>query len=112
MTRIRNSSAFGIVFSVVFAIVYVIAVEKNLALVTYHPALGEFGMGVQAPQDGPAMYWYGWLATSAIAAFAAALVAAWLPENMTKRLWPALAWLVPVVVMAAFCYLLRSYFLR
>ncbi len=112
MMPLRASPAFGIVFSVVFAIVYVIAVEKNIALITYHPAIGEFGWGAQQPKDGPAMYWYGWLATSGIAAYAAGFAAAWLPESIAKRLWSGLAWLVPMVVMAAFCYLLRNYFLR
>jgi hypothetical protein len=112
MTPLRASPAFGIVFAVVFAIVYVIAVEKNIALVTYHPAIGEFGFGVQAPKDGPAMYWYGWLATSGLVAFAAAFAAALLPQGLTKRLWPGLTWQVSVIVMVAFCYLLRSYFLR
>ena len=26
--------------------------------------VGEWGLGVEKPRDGPAMYWYGWLATS------------------------------------------------
>jgi hypothetical protein len=112
VTPLRSSPAFGIVFSVVFAIVYVIAVEKNFALITYHPALGEFSWGAQQPKDGPAMYWYGWLATSSIAAFVAGFVAAWLPQGLVKRLWSGLAWVVPAVVMVAFCYLLRNYFLR
>lgn len=112
MTLLRNSPAFGIVFAVVFAIVYVIAVEKNIAMFTYHPAIGEFGLGTQAPKDGPAMYWYGWLATSGIVAFVAAFVAALLPQGLTKRLWPGLTWLVSVIVMVAFCYLLRGYFQR
>ena len=64
MTPPRSFPAFAIVFAVVFAVVYVIAVEENYALFTYHPAIGEFGAGVQQPKDGPAMYWYGWLATS------------------------------------------------
>lgn len=112
MTPARASPVFGIVFSVVFAIVYVIAVEKNFALFTYHPAIGEFGIGAQPSRDGPAMYWYGWLATSGIAAGVAGFVATWIPESLVKRLWPGLTWLVPFIVMVAFCYLLRNYFLR
>jgi len=112
MTPLRNSPAFGIVFAVVFAIVYVIAVEKNIAMFTYHPAIGEFDLGTKPSRDGPAMYWYGWLATSGIVAFVAAFAAALLPQGLTKRLWPGLTWLVSVIVMVAFCYLLRGYFLR
>ena len=104
--------AFVVVFAVVFAVTYVISVESNLALFTYHPALAEWGAGVEKGRDGPAMYWFGWLATSTIAAGLAGAVATWLPENVTRRLWPGLAWVAAVGAMIAFCYLLREYFLR
>ena len=105
-------SAFAIVFAVVFSVVYVVAAENNYALLTYHPAVGEWGAGVEKPRDGPAMYWYGWLATSGIIAGIAGAVAAWLPAGVAARLWPGLTWTVPVGVMLAFCYLLRQFFLR
>ena len=112
MTPARTFPAFAIVFAVVFAVVYVIAVEGNYALFTYHPAIGEFGAGVEKPKDGPAMYWYGWLATSGIAASVAGLLACFLPEGLMRRLWSGWTWVVPVVVMTVFCYLLRNFFLR
>ena len=112
MTPARTFPAFAIVFAVVFAVVYVIAVEGNYALFTYHPAIGEFGAGVEKPKDGPAMYWYGWLATSGIAASVAGLLACFLPEGLRRRLWSGWTWVVPVVVMTVFCYLLRNFFLR
>lgn len=108
----RSFSAFAIVFAVVFAVVYVIAVENNYALFTYHPAIGEWAAGVEKPRDGPAMYWYGWLATSGIIAAGAGLLAAWLPEGIARRLWPGWSWAVPVGVMVAFSYFLREFFLR
>jgi hypothetical protein len=112
MTPPRPTPSFAIVFAVVFSVVYVIAVENNYALFTYHPATGEFGAGVEKPRDGPAMYWYGWLATSGIIALIAGLAATWLPDSVTRRLWPGWSWVVPAVVMAVFCYLLRNFFLR
>jgi hypothetical protein len=108
----RSFSTFSTVFAVVFAIVYVIAVEKNFALFTYHPAIGEFGAGAQKPVDGPAMYWYGWLATSGIAATLAGLLACLLPESLARKLWSGWAWVVAIAVMLVFCYLLRNFFLR
>jgi len=108
----RSFPVFGIVFAVVFALVYVVSVESNYALFTYHPAIGEWGAGVQKGRDGPAMYWYGWLATSGIAAALAGAAAALLPESVARRLWSGWAWIVAVGVMAAFCYLLRNFFLR
>ena len=112
MTPPRSFAAFAIVFAVVYAIVYVVAVEQNYALFTYHPANGEFGAGVQQPKEGPAMYWYGWLATAGIAAFLAGALAALLPESVTRRLWSGWTWVAALAVMAAFCYILRIYFLR
>lgn len=112
MTPPRSSSAFAIAFAVVYAVVYVVAVEMNYALVTYHPALGEFALGVQPPRDGPAMYWYGWLATAGISATVAGLLARLLPESLAQRLWPGWTWVTALAVMLVFCYLLRGFFLR
>lgn len=112
MTPPRRFGAFAIVFAVAYAIAYVVAVESNYALFTYHPAIGEFGAGVQKPKDGPAMYWYGWMGTAGIVAAIAGLAAAALPESVTRRLWPGLTWLVAIGVMIAFCYFLKGFFLR
>jgi hypothetical protein len=102
----------AVAFGVVFAIAYVIAVDGNYALFTYHPAIGEFGAGVQKGRDGPAMYWYGWMATSGIVASAAAALAAVLPESATRRLWPGLTWLVALAAMAVLAWDLRQFFLK
>ena len=112
MTPSRSFSAFATVFAVVFAIVYVVAVEKNYALFTYHPAVGEFGPWVEKPKGGPAMYWYGWLATSGIAAFIAGMIAALLPESVRQRLWSGWSWVAAIGAMIVTSYMLREYFLR
>ena len=103
---------FAIVFAMVYALIYALAVWQNYALFTYHPALNEFGFGVQKPKDGPAMYWYGWLATAGIAASIAGFVACLVPDTAARRLWPGLAWLVPLCAMLFFVWLLRGYFFR
>ena len=112
MTPPRSFPVFAIVFAVVYAVAYAICVEKNLALFTYHPAINEFGAGVQKAKEGPAMYWYGWMSTAGIAALLAGLVASRLPEQLTRRLRSGWSWIVPLGVMLFFCYLLRNYFLR
>ena len=108
----RVFPVFAIVFAVVYALTYALAVWKNYALFTYHPALNEFGFGVQKPKDGPAMYWYGWMATAGIAGALAGSVACLVPGTVARRLWPGLAWLGPLCAMLFFAWLLRGYFLR
>ena len=105
---------FGIAFAAAFAVLYVLSVEYNWALFTYHAASEEFGFLVQKPKDGgPAMYWYGWLATSAIGAFFIAAVAAAIARGAPRlRTGCNLSWGIPLVVMVAFVYILRRYFLR
>lgn len=107
-----SRAAFAITFACVFSVLYVICVEYNLALVTYHPAIKEFEFLTTPPKTGPAMWWYGWLLTSAVGAAIAGGLAALLPASVTQHLWPGLAWLVPLAVLAVFCYLLRGFFLR
>ena len=102
----------AIVFAAVYALAYVIAVWKNLALFTYHPVTGTLGFGVEKSQDGPAMYWFGWIAMAAIPALAAAGLAALVPGDSALRAKTAWAWIVPLAVLVFFAYLLRGYFLR
>jgi len=40
------------------------------------------------------------------------LAACLLPEQAARRLWPGLAWIVPLCAMLFFAWLLRDYFLR
>jgi hypothetical protein len=103
---------FAIVFAVAYSVAYVLSVLNNYALFTYHPAIGEFGAGVQKGRDGPAMYWFGWLATSGIVACAAGAVATVLPESATRRLAPGLIWVVALIAMAVLAYDLRQFFLK
>ena len=105
-------SVFVTVFAAVYAVIYLIAVEKNYALFTYHPALAEFGWGVQAAKDGPAMYWYGWMATAGIAALVVAMIASLVPKRAAELLAPSWAWAVPLAVLVAFAWLLRGFFFR
>ncbi len=100
------------VFSIAFVVLYYLAVQYNLALFTYHPRLKQFGFLVQPVRAGPAMYWYGWLLTSALGALAIAALSLMVPERWTARIWPALTWLAPLAVIVLFVILLRGYFLR
>ena len=111
MNAPRSFGFLAIVFAVVYAVVYVIAVWQNYALFTYHPVPGTITPGVVKSFDGPAMYWYGWIATGAVGALVACLIACLVPENLAKRVSSAWSWAVPLGVLFFFAYLLRNYFL-
>jgi hypothetical protein len=98
------------VFAAAFAVIYVLAVEGNWALFTYHPKIGEWGWFAQQPKIGPPMYWYGWLATSTLGATATSLIAWPLVRRWSVQFW--LGWAAPLAVMFIFCYLFRGFFLR
>ena len=98
------------IFAAAFAVIYVLAVQMNWALFTYHPKLGEWDWLVQPARTGPPMYWYGWLATSALGAAAVSLVSWPLLRRWPAQLW--LGWTVPLVIILIFVYLFRDFFLR
>lgn len=103
---------FAVTFAVVYAVVYYFAVDRNWALFSYGPAVGEWTALTRAASAGPTMYWYGWMTTAAIAGALAGLAACLLPVRVTRYLWPDFAWLVPLGAMAAFAYLLSGYWTR
>jgi hypothetical protein len=98
------------IFAAAFAVIYVLSVEANWALVTYHPRINEWEWLTKPSKSGPAMYWYGWLATSFLAASAISLLALPLTRRWQPPVW--IGWAVPLAVMVVFVYLLRSFFLR
>ena len=100
------------VFGIAFAVIYIASVYFNLALLTYHPQLVQWGVLVQAPKQGPAMYWYGWLLTAGLGAGAIAALSLALPARPFDRIWSILVWVVPLVMIAVIMYILRVYFLR
>jgi hypothetical protein len=98
------------IFTAAFALVYVFAVEQNWALFTYHPRTGAFEWLTKPAVNGPAMHWFGWIGTSALAATAISLAALPLTRRWAPPVW--IGWAIPLAVMITFLYLLRSFFLR
>jgi hypothetical protein len=110
---IRNSQRFRvfvITFAAVYAAVYYVVLVNNWPLFSYGPAVGEWTLFNHGASDGPTMYWYGWIVTSAIAAAIIAALVSLLPEQLGRRLWPGLAWLIPLGAIAAIFHLLGGYF--
>jgi hypothetical protein len=102
---------FATVFAVAYAVVYVVAIEQNYALITYHPVLNEFGLLTEPVRAELAMYWYGWMATAGIAALLLGVMAGFIPESVTRRLWSGWSWVIPVAMMLVVSYIHRGYFI-
>jgi hypothetical protein len=102
------------VFAVVFVVLYVVAMDNNLALVTYFPRIRHWlPLAAVLPQSaGPGMYWYGWLATSAIGAAGCAALALLVPVNLLSSVARRAAWITPIGVMLAVVYILRGWFVH
>jgi hypothetical protein len=103
---------FAVTFAAVYSAVYYLALVNNWALFSYGPAVGEWMLFNHLASAGPTMYWYGWIATSALAGAVAGLITCFLPGNFGSRVWSGFAWLVPICSIAAIGYLLSGYFAR
>jgi hypothetical protein len=102
---------FALVFGVSFGILYVICDMAALPMFTYHPGTDriDFGYTPARRDEGPAMYWYGWIANSALGASILGLLAALLPENIRRGFPMALCWIVPIVLLPVLIYSLKFY---
>ena len=97
------------VFAAAFAVIYAIAVEFNLAAITYHPKTGAWGLWAQPPVNGPAMHWYGWLITATAGAILVCAIVLPLTRERAPPAW--IGWAIPLAVMIAFLYFLRNFFI-
>jgi hypothetical protein len=96
-----KSGIFVIAFGIAFTLGYTVFQMLNWPLFTYMPAVGRTYFWLHRPLsgEGPPMYWYGWIVTSAINAFVVGGIATIIPENWLHRatvffcvlaaLWPA-----------------------
>ena len=91
--------------------IYVICEMQNWPLFTYQPGTNRFDW-LYAPavrDQGPAMYWYGWTANTIIASGVLGVIAAMLPENVTRKIPLALTWIVPLVSVPVLIYALKFF---
>src|SRR5258705_2249605 len=77
----RATGTFALVFGISFAILYVVCDMAALPMFTYHPGTDRIDLGFTRPRrdEGPAMYWYGWVAHFALWPPIPFLLAAHLP---------------------------------
>jgi hypothetical protein len=107
----QRRRTFALVFGVSFAVLYVVCDVAALPMFTYHPGSDRIDLGFTRARadEGPAMYWYGWIATSALGAFILGLVAALLPEKVGGKIPLALSWIVPIALLPVLIYSLQFY---
>jgi hypothetical protein len=114
---LASSPAFKI-FATVFgfgtAALYVVCDMMNWPLFTYHPGTNQVDLFHAPPRqgEGPAMYWYGWTATSMLAAAVLGVLATFLPEHVTRKIPLALVWIVPVLAIPLLFYSLMPFWTR
>ncbi len=109
MTKTERLAA---IFAIAFAIIYAPTMAYSWAFATYHPIQGIWQFGRAPPLGGgsPAMYWYGFVVTSALGAGVVTALAALIPEKLLDRVpWRSLAWLVPICAIIYIGYVLLPY---
>lgn len=95
------------IFSMLFGIVYLTCFYMDWAPFRYYPDARTFHLRI-TPQDGPAILWYGWVATAAVVSAAIA----WLvPRQLAERLKPGWAWAVPLVIVLLMLAYERRWFM-
>ncbi len=113
-TTTPSSSRFGtfaLVFGISFAVLYVVCDMTASPMFTFHPGTDRIDSGFAPARrdEGPAMYWYGWIANAAFGAFILGLLASLLPAKIRGNIPLALAWIVPVVLLPVLIYSLKFY---
>ena len=113
-STLASSAAFGtfaIVFAIVTPILYVLCEMRNWPLFTYHPGTNRLDLffAPAVKDEGPAMYWYGWTATTLLGAAALGLLAAKLPESAARKLPLWLVWVLPLAAVPILFYALRFF---
>jgi hypothetical protein len=106
--------AFVLTFAVVGTLTYCVCLFMNWPVFTYHPAVNRFewGWGPARSGEGPAMYWYGWTATTLIVSTIVGLLATLLPESIAKKLPHILVWLLPILAIPYLIWDLRQWWLH
>jgi hypothetical protein len=102
---------FAIVFAIAVPVIYTLCEMRNWPLFTYHPGTNDVNLG-WAPSvrdQGPAMHWYGWTATTLIAAGVLGVIATFLPQHIVRKIPLSLVWIVPLAMIPILIYALRFF---
>jgi hypothetical protein len=102
---------FAVVMAITTPVIYVLCEMQNWPLFTYHPASNRIDWLYAPPvrNEGPAMHWYGWIATTMIASTILGILAMLLPERITKRIPLPLVWIMPLAAVLVLIYALNFF---
>lgn len=102
---------FAVVVAIATPVIYVICEMRNWPLFTYHPGTDrvEWLYAPAVRNEGPAMYWYGWIATTLIASGILGVLAMLLPERIIRKIPLSLVWIVPLAAVPVLIYALRFF---
>jgi hypothetical protein len=102
---------FSLVFGPANAILYWISDIYKFPIFSFYPATYrmEWGWTPTTVDDGPAMYWYGWIATALLGSTLLGLLAAFSPVALRQKIPPAISWLIPCLLVPAMVYSLKFY---
>jgi len=102
---------FALVFAMATPVLYVICDMMNWPLFTYHPGTSRLDLGFAraVPNEGPAMYWYGWSASTLIGAAVLGVLATFLPESVNRKIPLSLTWILPIATFPILVYSLKFF---
>jgi hypothetical protein len=102
---------FAVVFAIATPIIYTICEMRNWPLFTYHPGTNRVDLGWAAAvrDEGPAMYWYGWTATTLIGSAVLGFIATLLPQHVTRKIPLSLTWIAALAAIPVLVYALRFF---
>jgi hypothetical protein len=101
---------FAITFAIVGPVIYMVCLQMNWPLFTFHPATNRFAFGWEAARsgEGPNMTWYGWTAMTLLVGVVVSFLATLLPESATRKIPLILVWLLPILAIPYLIYDLRQ----
>ena len=102
---------FAVVFAIATPIIYTICEMRNWPLFTYNPGTNRVDLfwAAAVKDEGPAMYWYGWTATTLIGAAVLGLLATRLAEGTARKIRLSLTWITSLAVVPVLIYALRFF---
>ena len=105
---------FAFVFSITAGVLYVACDLLSLPAFTFHPATGrlEWGYGPPRLNQGPVMYWYGWLVTMLLGSALVGGLATLLPENVTRKIPLFLLWALPLLAVPILIWSLMPFWTK